>query len=428
MRAAYGAVLLGPLALMLVVHKAGAQGRLVVFADALGFAALSLLLLQILTSGRWADTTRHFGLRRVLTLHRAAGAAVLLLVVVHVVVLMADDPSRLALLDWSTAPMRARAGAVALLGLVGLAGTTVWRRRLSLSYGQWRAIHLALTAVVLAGAFEHIDLVAAYTAAPVVRWLVLAVVLGGAVALFWTRIAGPYATALKPYRVTEVRTERGDAVSVELAPVGHDGLRFAPGQFARLRAAHCHYGMDDHPFTLSSGAHRPDRPAFTVKALGDFSASLAGLGPGTRVLVDGPHGEAARASRALQGRLLLAAGIGITPAMSLIRTAAAAGDPRPLLLLYGSRRWEDVTFREELAALESRLANLRVVHVLSRPEPAWTGERGRVDAALVARLAPPGVHRWSALACGPPAMVAGAEAVLRELGMPPSAIQIEGFG
>jgi predicted ferric reductase len=254
------------------------------------------------------------------------------------------------------------------------------------------------------------------------------VVLGGAVALFWTRIAGPYATALKPYRVMNVQTERGDAVSVELAPVGHDGLVFAPGQFARMRAAHCHYGMDDHPFTLSSDARRPDRPAFTVKALGDFSASLAGLRAGTRVFVDGPHGEAACASPELHGRLLLAAGIGITPAMSVIRTAASAGDPRPLLLLYGSRNWEDVTFREELAALEGRLPNLRVVHALSRPGPAWTGERGRVEAPLIARYAPPRLHRWSALVCGPPAMVAGAEIVLRELGMPAASIQAEGFG
>ena len=41
------------------VHKPGAQGRLVVFADALGFAGISLITLQVLTSGRWAITTRH---------------------------------------------------------------------------------------------------------------------------------------------------------------------------------------------------------------------------------------------------------------------------------------------------------------------------------------------------------------------------------
>ena len=425
--AAYGAVLLGPLALTAGAVKPGAQGRLVVFADALGFAGLSLIALQVLVSGRWATTTRHLGLRRVLALHRQAGMAVLVIVVAHVVVLMADDPRRLALLDARTAPGRARAGVLAVLALLALAGTSAWRRRLGMSYQRWRALHLALTAVVIAAAFVHVLWVDAYMSLPVVRWSVLALVLAAGVALFWARVAKPYATALRPYHVVAVRQERGDAVTVELSPHRHRGLRFEPGQFARLRPAHCPYGLDDHPFTLSSSADRPDRPAFTVKALGDFSASMAKLAVGTEVLVDGPHGEAIDVKHARRGRLLLAAGIGITPAMSVLRTAAARGDHGPLLLLYGSRRWADVTFREELDELERRLPNLRVVHVLSRPEPAWQGERGRIDGALLHRHAPPGVAGWSALVCGPPAMVTDTTRALASLGMPPGAVQAEGF-
>src|SRR4051812_20595563 len=95
--AGYAAVALVPLALIFGVLKPGAQGRLVVFADALGFAALSLIALQVFASGRWAVTTRSFGLRSVLALHRQAGVAVLVLVVAHVVALVLADPARLAL-------------------------------------------------------------------------------------------------------------------------------------------------------------------------------------------------------------------------------------------------------------------------------------------------------------------------------------------
>lgn len=237
----YGAVLLLPLALIASVMKGGAQGMLVVFADALGFAGLSLLALQILSSGRWAATTRSFGLRSVLSLHRQAGVAVLVLVVVHVVVLVLDDPARLALLDPRTAPPRARAGMLALLGLAALAGTSIWRHRVRVSYQRWRAAHLALTALVVAAAFAHVVWVDAYTSVPVVRWALLALVLAAAVGVFWTRVARPYATALRPYHVVAVKSERGNAVTVELAPDGHDGLRFEAGQFARLRAAHRPY-------------------------------------------------------------------------------------------------------------------------------------------------------------------------------------------
>src|SRR6478672_12373215 len=237
---------------------------------------------------------------------------------------------------------------------------------------------------------------------PAVRWSVLGLVLAAAVALFWARVAAAYGTALRPYRVAAVTREHGDAVTVELAADGHDGLRFAPGQFARLRPAQRPFGLDDHPFTLSSTADRPQRPAFTVKALGDFSRSLADLEVGSEVLVDGPHGEGIDDAGG-RGHLLLAAGIGITPAMSVLRTAAGRGDRRPFLLIYGSRRWADVTFREELAELERALPNLRVEHVLSRPHPEWPGEQGRVGGALLRRHAPPDIAAWDALVCGPPA-------------------------
>lgn len=143
--------------------------------------------------------------------------------------------------------------------------------------------------------------------------------------------------------------------------------------------------------------------------------------------MDGPHGEAAHDGRHVRGRLLLAAGIGITPAVSVLRTAADQGERRPLLLLYGSRRWADVTFREELDDLLLRLPSLRVVHVLSRPEDGWAGERGRIGEPLLRRHAPLGVAAWSALVCGPPAMVDEASWALRRLGLPPAAVQAEGF-
>jgi predicted ferric reductase len=427
--ALYAAVVLVPLALMAGAIKPGAQGRLVVFADALGFAALSLLALQIMTSGRWAATTKAFGLRSVLSLHRQAGIAVLTLAAAHLVILLVDDPTRLALLDPATAPGRARAGVLALLGLITLACTSVWRRHMRLSYEQWRAVHITATAVVLAAGFAHVIWVDSYTSLIVIRWTVLGLVLAAAAALFWTRVAEPYETTRRPYRVRDVRQERGDAVTIELAPHRHGGLRFQPGQFARLRASHSPYGMNDHPFTISSSADRPDRPSFTVKALGDFSASIARIRIGDEVLIEGPHGEGLddQPASGSAGRLLVAAGIGITPIVSVLRTAVARDDSRPHLLLYGNRYWADVTFREEVADLERLLPNLHVVHTLTQADPAWNGERGRVGGSLVRRYAPADIARWSALICGPSAMVAGTVLDLRRLGMPQGQIQAEGF-
>jgi NAD(P)H-flavin reductase len=67
------------------------------------------------------------------------------------------------------------------------------------------------------------------------------------------------------------------------------------------------------------------------------------------------------------------------------------------------------------------------VHVLSRVDSGWQGARGRVGEQLARRYAPRDVAGWSALVCGPPAMVAEASSTLHRLGMPPAAIQAEGF-
>src|SRR4029078_9405930 len=122
------------------------------------------------------------------------------------------------------------------------------------------------------------------------------------------------------------------------------------------------------------------RVEMTIRNLGDFTGGIAQVPVGRRVYLDGPYG-AFTIGHPADMHVLIAGGIGITPMMSMIRTLADRGDPRPLVLLYGSRDWESVTFREELESLKGRLA-LTVVHVLSAPPPGWTGEQGRITAEV----------------------------------------------
>ena len=113
--------------------------------------------------------------------------------------------------------------------------------------------------------------------------------------------------------------------------------------------------------------------------------------------------------------------------MSVLRTAAARGERRPLLLVYGNRRWEDVTFREEL---ETSSGACRACGwcTSSRAPTAAGGASGTVRRGAAAPPRAPRPGGWTALVCGPPGMVAGAAAALTRIGLPQSAIQAEGFG
>ena len=101
------------------------------------------------------------------------------------------------------------------------------------------------------------------------------------------------------------------------------------------------------------------------------------------MLLDGPHGSFSARPHA-DRIVLIAGGIGITPIISLLRSAADARDRRPFVLVYGSLRWEEATFREELARLEQSI-DLRVVHVLTDPHPGMA----RRDWLHRRRPAPP---------------------------------------
>ena len=97
-----------------------------------------------------------------------------------------------------------------------------------------------------------------------------------------------------------------------------------------------------------------------------------------------------------------------------------------MTLLYGSRDWDSITFREELEALTPRLA-LTIVHVLSSPPDGWTGERGFIGADVFKRhLAPPfAEHEY--FICGPNVMMDAIEAALGELAVPLSKYHSERY-
>jgi ferredoxin-NADP reductase len=112
--------------------------------------------------------------------------------------------------------------------------------------------------------------------------------------------------------------------------------------------------------------------------------------------------------------------------MSMIRTLADRGDKRPVILLYGSKDWESITFREELEALKARL-DLTVVHVLAEPPAGWKGERGFIDAAMFKRHLPPPHADHEYFICGPGGMMDAIEKALDELDVPMSKYHSERY-
>jgi predicted ferric reductase len=211
-----------------------------------------------------------------------------------------------------------------------------------------------------------------YIAAPWQRALWTGIGLSWLAVIATVRVARPWRMLRRPYDVVEVRPERGDAWTVVVRPRGHPGFRHAPGQFAWVTLRASPFAMREHPFSISSSPVVSGQLEFTIKELGDFTATIKTVRAGETAFVDGPYGAFTIDRHPAPGYVFIAGGIGIAPLMGMLRALADRGDQRPILLFYAYRRWERLTFREEIETLRSRL-DLRVVYVLGEPPDGWQG-------------------------------------------------------
>lgn len=203
-------------------------------------------------------------------------------------------------------------------------------------------------------------------------------------------------------------------------------LDYRPGQFFFISIPGAAEGSPplQHHFSFSSSPTEPN-VEFTTRLTGHpFKDRLDSLDLGTRVAISGPDGDFVLRPT-MQRVCYVCAGIGITPARSMVRWAVDTGDPIDMLVLYGNRDLASTAFREEFAALGSD--RVRVVNVLSEPEPGWTGRTGHVDADVVREEAPDWHDRYFFVS-GPPSVVTSLRGMLlRDVGIMEEDLSSEQF-
>jgi 3-ketosteroid 9alpha-monooxygenase subunit B len=219
-------------------------------------------------------------------------------------------------------------------------------------------------------------------------------------------------------RVAEVIPETADACSLvfEDAP-----FSYRPGQFLTLRIPSDRCGSVARCYSLSSSPHVDDRLQVTVKRTVDGYGSnwiCDSLSAGDEVESLVPAGIFTPAS--LDDDLLLfAAGSGITPVMSIVKSALAQGSGR-VVLVYANRDEQSVIFADALRELASRYAGrLTVVHWLESVQ-------GLPTAAALAGLAAP-YTGYQVFVCGPAPFMTGVREGLTSLGVPRQRVHLERF-
>ncbi len=205
-----------------------------------------------------------------------------------------------------------------------------------------------------------------------------------------------------------------------------------PGQHVDIRLTAEDGYQAQRSYSIASPPE-DDLLALTVEQVadGEVSPYLVGdLRAGDRFELRGPIGGYFVWTVLAGGPLcLIAGGSGIAPLMAMLRHRERRSSRAPTALLYSSRSLDDVIYREELDAIARRDGDLRLVHTLTRSQPAgWMGRRGRIDKALLAETVFPPEQQPKIFVCGSTPFVEDVARHLVELGHDPLAIKTERFG
>jgi predicted ferric reductase len=397
-----------------------------------GLVAADLLLVQVLLMSRLPVLEHAFGQDRLARLHRLVGFTSFTLMVAHVGLItwgyaagrLSSTPAELWDLTVTYPGMLLAVAGTAALVMVAVTSVKAARRRLR--YESWHLLHLyAYLGVGLAlphQLWTGADFLA--STGRTVFWWGLWIVSVGAV-LIW-RVALPLArSAHYGIRVTSVVPEGDGVLSVHMSARRTARLRAEAGQFFIFRFLSGRGWTRAHPYSLSAA---PDGRTLriTAKVVGDGSAALRLMRPGTRVLVEGPYGRLSARARTRRRVALIGAGVGVTPLRALAEELDYTAGDAVLLYRYSDRP----LFVREL----ERLARKRGLEIIGLPghrrsSGSWLGDGvGSASDLTALTYWVPDIAERDVFVCGPEAWADDVRRTTEAAGLPADRFHVESFG
>jgi predicted ferric reductase len=412
--------------LEVTAESAGSLGAPGGIATALGrlaglLAAYAMVIVVLLVA-RVPPLERAIGQDRLVAWHRRLGPWPLYLLLAHAVLItvgyarQAHDGvlHQLGQLLWTYPGILAATVGSVLLFAAGICSYRLARRRMA--YETWWSVHLYAYLALFLSFSHQVDTGASFVGHPVARFWWTALWLGTLAVVVAARIGLPVWRSLRhDVRVVGARAEGPGVVSILLRGRKLDRLPVAGGQFLQWRFLRRGLWWQAHPYSLSA-APSGDLLRITVKDLGDHSAGLTRLRPGTRVAVEGPYGAFTPDTATSNRLLLVGAGVGTAPILALLQELPQESDAT--VLLRASTR-QELVLRDEVAAEVQRRGGRLVELVGSR-------DRVRLDADALRELVPD-VRRRDVYLCGPDALSRRLATELQRAGVRQSRIHFESF-
>lgn len=418
-------LVLAPLGLAIIGHGEEYRGFWVEFGVALGFIGLAMMGLQFVLTARYSKIGAPFGLDELLQFHGNAGYFAWAFIMGHFIILFLADSEYLKYLDPSVNLPRALALSAVIIAITALIATTYWREKMNIVYEWWRASHGVLALFVVFIGTVHIMQVSFYISEIWQQFIWVSLSIAAIGMLLHNRVWRPFQMKKYPWKIVQVNEEVDGTWSVEFEPDGHSGLEFNAGQFVWITIGNSPFSIQQHPFTIASSTEQKNI-TLTIKELGDFTSQVGELEVGTTAFLEGPYGNFTLEASNSRHNVFIIGGIGVTPAISVLRTLRDREYRKDVTVIYGTPSKELTPFYKEFRELSAEL-NLNVVHVLEEADDSWEGETGFIDEDILKRHLFDKLSTSEFFVCGPPPMMDVVETTLHEWGVPVYRIHSERF-
>lgn len=428
--AAYALIVLLPLSVVGILRPQVDHSFVYTVGKNFALVAFTIMAMQFVLAARLRWIERPFGFDVMFRFHKMMAVVAFALILSHPVLLalggngwgVVFDPA----VKWHIWP-----GRIALMLLWIHVWLAIFRLAIRMEYQAWRVAHNVAAALVFPLAFVHSFTSGGDMRLDALKVVWIALFAAGMAAYAWHRLVRPLLLKREAYTVTDVRQETKDVWTVTLKPpAGVKPFGYLPGQFQFLTFRRDPIlPVEEHHWTISSSPTEPGIVSSTIKESGDFTATIGKTKPGDTALVLAPFG---RFSYLLhpdeRDFVFIAAGIGITPFMSMLRHMRDTQSDVSVLLLYGNRCEQDIVFRDELAEMErGDRPRLNIVHVLSKPEDQWKGEKGRIEHETIRRYCVNELAAKAFYICAQAAMTKNVITCLKEHRVKDSRIHFEFF-
>ncbi|WP_114520799.1 ferric reductase-like transmembrane domain-containing protein [Altererythrobacter sp. ZODW24] len=398
----------------------------------LNIMVFAALLAQYPLAGRINAISRVTGLDNGMRLHRKAGELIALFFLLHPFLILAPrfllSPQRAWGDVWDTA-----IASEASTGVFAWAVMSVWvlmamyKDKLKISYEAWRISHgIGFIAVAILGT-HHAVTVGRHGRYEIwfdLMWIALCAVAVTIVSYIY--FVQPAKQKRRPFKVAHVKKLAATDWDLTIEQDGDFPFDFDAGQFLWINTSGNPYNRTEHPFSIASSPTSLPKISFIIRELGDFTSQLDRLKPGQKVFVDGPYGVFTLNGREASGIALIAGGAGIGPNLGILRQLQSLKEERPVRLIYGNRRYDQMVCQDEIAAIESDLPDFRQTLALEQGQDGIDAHIGFIDKQFLANQIDDDMREnWIFYVCGPPVMVDAVTDHLRALGIPEKQILFE---